>query len=198
MTNNDIQKNFHNNIIYFFFVSHFIILLVSMLCTSRMVHVFGMDFTGGLFLIPFTFFIQDIVTESYGYKIAKNLLNNTIGMYVLFVAIIFILSLLQKQFKIIIGDIFRHSISVIFAIYLGGLINNIILYNLKLFFNKRFLAMRFIVSTAIGEAVFQIIATFISWYGIMNNNKIIILAIIAYLYKILFEIFMTLHSACRK
>ncbi|WP_199502073.1 hypothetical protein, partial [Francisella sp. TX07-6608] len=44
---------------------------------------------------------------------------------------------------------------------------------------------------AIGEAFFQTITVLISWYGTFHIYEVIPIAILAYIYKVLFEIAMT-------
>ena len=154
---------------------------------------FAFHFTDGALLIPVVFFIQNIVTESYGYINSQKMLRTSLIIFLIFVLINMFISyiLTQNAYTTVINTLPRHTISFIIALYIGGTINNLILYKLKRFFNQNFLAMRFIASTIVGEFIFQTIAITLSWYGVYNFHNLIPLFIIPYTYKILFEILMT-------
>jgi uncharacterized PurR-regulated membrane protein YhhQ (DUF165 family) len=79
----------------------------------------------------------------------------------------------------------------VISLAIGGTINNYVLDSLKLVFDSKFLAFRFVSATAIGEAFFQFIAVIISWYGIYSFSEILPLALSSYIYKIVFEIVVT-------
>jgi uncharacterized PurR-regulated membrane protein YhhQ (DUF165 family) len=65
--------------LYFYLLSifHVASMLTAMTMTSRIIslnsigYMMDLKITGGVFLIPVVFFIQDIVTEVYGYSNAK-------------------------------------------------------------------------------------------------------------------------------
>lgn len=191
--------------LYFYFASllHICFVITPMIMTSRMIeinsliHGYKFNITGGMFLIPISFFIQDIITEIYGYYNARKLLYSTLLVYVFFIIILclfFFLFPCESKEKIcndlysIIKTLPRHAASFIFSLAMGGMANIYILNKSKLLFNGNFLALRFISSTAIGELIFQIIAVSISWLGNYAIIDILPLALISYAYKILFEI----------
>ena len=188
---------------YFYLLSLFHVgsVLIGMTVTSRIILVSetslnpSFHITGGIFFIPIVFFIQDIVTETYGYHNAKKMLHTTLVVFALYVLGLYVLALLPckyndqacENFSIVAKTLPRHTISFLLALAAGGTANNYILTKLKLVFNSKFLAFRFISSTAIGEAIFQLIAVLISWYGKYPIIDILPLAIASYVYKILFE-----------
>lgn len=193
--------------VYFYFLNifHLAGVITAMTFTSRMVLIdlsaFMSPFyvTGGVFIIPVTFFIQDIVTEIYGYYNARKMLYINLGIFVVYVVGLYLISLLPCSsadygcisLAKISSTLPRHALSFVISMAVGGSINNYILSRLSFAFNERFLALRFISSTAIGEAFFQVIAVVISWYGTHTLGDILPLALMAYIYKILFEIVMT-------
>lgn len=192
---------------------HLCSVLTAMTLTSRMIEV-NIDFigyrfntTGGVFLIPLAFFIQDIITEIYGFNNAKKVLIASLTIFILYVLSLYVLTLIPcnstnkscSMLSTIASTLPRHALSFVISLGIGGTLNNYILSKLKLTFNGRFLAMRFISSTAIGELCFQLIAVAISWAGIYSVWEIIPLAVISYMYKLVFEIISTPINiyACR-
>ena len=180
-------------------------ILIGMTLTSRIVSVTLLNvtptlyMTGGVFFIPIAFFLQDIVTEIYGYDNARMMLNLNILVFVIYVLILKIILVLPidntnisyESFFLVINTLPRHALSFVLSLYVGGRINNYVLSKMKLYFNQRFLAFRFISSTAIGEAFFQFIAVLISWYGSFNTQDILFIVFFSYTYKIIFEILAT-------
>lgn len=175
-----------------------------MTITSRMALVtlpylkYSFYVTGGVFFIPVIFFIQDIVTEVYGYKNAKSMLFVSLFIFIIYVVLFYIMSQItieQNQldidFAVVAKTLPRHAVSFIFSLGIGGTFNNYILAKLKLIFNQKFLALRFFSSTAIGEAIFQLIAVLISWYGAYAIKNLLPLALVSYCYKLFFEILST-------
>lgn len=206
MNNMPPKKNYRLKIFYYFSsILHICAVISAMTLTSRIIEVnityadYKFNTTGGVFLIPFVFFIQDIVTEVYGYYNAKKILITTIIVFLIYVAMWYLVSRLPcisqnsacEKFSIIANTFPRHSLSFILSIAIGGTINNIVLSKLKLFFNGKFLAIRFVSATAIGELVFQFIAVSVSWFGTYSFSEIFPLALISYLYKLFFEIVST-------
>ena len=189
---------------YFYLLSIFHVgsVLIGMTLTARMIlistkHPFYI--TGGIFFIPVVFFIQDIVTEVYGYYNARKMLHATLIVFVLYVFSLYFIDLISfpqnisafQGLPLIIETLPKHAFSFVLSLAVGGTLNNYILTKLKLAFNSRFLAMRFISSTAIGEAIFQFIAVALSWYGTYSIKEILPLAVASYVYKLLFEILAT-------
>jgi uncharacterized integral membrane protein (TIGR00697 family) len=156
--------------------------------------------TGGTWTIPFTFFIQDITTEVYGSSKGKQLV-----ILMLPIAFVFIYYLkftntfpllpnntVSESYVNVIAALPRHFWALVAAISAGNLINNYLLQYLKIKWKGKYLPLRFIISTAGGEAGLQIIGTFFAWYGTLNVvSEILPFAIFSYSYKIFFEAAMT-------
>lgn len=202
------EKQNYKNLEYYFYLGSLIQLgcvLIAMMLTSRMIEVtipfldYHLNTTGGMLLIPVAFIIQDIITEIYGYTLARNALMTTLIIYVSFVFLMYLIALIPCE----IGDsacnatqkitesMPRHAMSFVFSLFVGATANNLILSKMKLFFNGRFLAFRFISATAIGELCFQIIAVAISWSGTYSVRDMLPMAFISYGYKIILGIFAT-------
>ncbi len=187
---------------------HISSVIIGMTITSRIIDIKYSAYdhfyiTGGVFFIPFVFFIQDIATEVYGYTQAKKMLLSTIISFIFYIVSMQTISTYfcanSDSFSIVAEALPRHTVSFVFSLLLGGTANNYILYKLKMAFNSRFLSIRFISSTFLGEAIFQVTAVLISWYGTYSIKTIIPLALASYIYKILFEVAATPVNiyACR-
>lgn len=156
--------------------------------------------TGGTWTVPFTFFIQDIATEVYGYSKSKQIILLSIPIVILYIGYLKITTFfsipttpnVSSSYNEIFNSLPQHLLALLAAIITGNFINNYVLKKLKIIFKGRFLAMRFIGSTAIGEAAAQLIGTTIAWIGNLHfKSEIIPFILFSYFYKISFESILT-------
>ncbi|OIN82919.1 VUT family protein [Francisella sp. TX07-6608] len=167
---------------------------------TRVIHlgdINGMSIyiTGCLFIIPFCFFVQDIVTEVYGHIFTMLMIVCSVIVLSIYILLFYLTAMYDQSDNNLISNITtvmpKHTIALIVSLLVGGFINSFILNKLRIKLVGKFLAIRFIFSTAIGEAFFQTITVLISWYGTFHIYEVIPIAILAYIYKVLFEIAMT-------
>lgn len=156
--------------------------------------------TAGTWTIPLSFFIQDITTEVYGYEKSRHLVQ--ISFLILLIYITFLkwttilpipgVKNISNAYNTVFNALPRHLFALLGAIFTGNLINNYLLSKLKKKLKGKYLPLRFIFSTAIGEAVLQAVGTTIAWIGNLNfTEQILPFILSSYLYKILFETVMT-------
>lgn len=181
-------------------------ILTSLTVSARLVtfHVplthFEIFLTSGTWTIPLTFFIQDIATEVYGFAKSKQLMFAAIPIIIIYIAYLKLTTFfptphianINHSYDEIFNALPRHLFALLIAITTGNLVNNFLLSKLKKHFKGKYLPIRFIGATAIGEAVLQIIGTTIAWFGTLQfTNEIVPFVIFSYIYKLCFEIIMT-------
>ncbi|OGT33643.1 MAG: hypothetical protein A3C44_00690 [Gammaproteobacteria bacterium RIFCSPHIGHO2_02_FULL_39_13] len=156
--------------------------------------------TGGTWTIPLSFFIQDITTEVYGYSKSRELIQLAIVVLFFYVMYTFWISHLsipaQKNIDASYNTIFfalpRHFLALISAIFIGNFVNDYIISKSKYHFQGKYLPLRFIVATAVGEAVLQLVGTSVAWFGSLDfKAEILPFVIFSYCYKVFFEALMT-------
>lgn len=156
--------------------------------------------TGGTWTIPLSFFIQDITTEVYGYSKSRELIQLSIVVLFFYVMYTFWISHLpippQKNidasYNIIFTTLPRHLLALISAIIIGNFVNDYIVSKSKIHFKGKYLPLRFIVATAVGEAVLQLVGTSVAWLGSLDfKAEILPFVIFSYCYKVFFEALMT-------
>ncbi|HLB43180.1 MAG TPA: queuosine precursor transporter [Gammaproteobacteria bacterium] len=156
--------------------------------------------TGGTWTIPFTFFIQDITTEVYGYAKSRQLVLLSIPIIVAYIGYLKFTTFfpipdvpnIGKSYNDVFNALPRHLAALLAAIAIGNLVNNFLLSKLKTRLKGKYLPLRFISSTAIGEAALQIIGTTIAWFGSLHfTSAILPFVAFSYFYKVAFEAIMT-------
>jgi uncharacterized integral membrane protein (TIGR00697 family) len=198
----------NQNLNYFYIVSslYVVSILTSITVSARLFpfHIpfteFNIFLTGGTWTIPLTFFIQDIATEVYGYMRSKQIILTTLPIIIIYIGYLKITTFfpipsipnIGESYNEVFNSLPRHLAALLVAITAGNLINSLLLSKLKLIFKGKYLPMRFIASTAIGEAILQIIGTTIAWFGNLNFfTEILPFVFFSYLYKIFFEALMS-------
>lgn len=206
---NQFNKTIHNKgQAYYIFCGIYITsILCAMTVSARIIYLkipyykFTLFITGGTFIIPVAFFAQDIITEIYGYDKAKKSFYLATLLVTFYVTYLFILTKLPCSSEYLntclaygaIGNALpRHLFAFIISFCIGNIFNCYILIKLKKLLNGKYLPLRFIFSTAIGEIALQFTGTTIAWIGNMHFSKgIIPFVTVSLSYKILFEILMT-------
>jgi len=175
-------------------------LLVGMnLLGGKIIGLFGVSVSVGIFMVPFTFLITDIVAEVYGKKMAQKFL--VAGVFTLCVILMYtaIFVLLEPHARYETNNEYR----TIFGASLRILIASIVAFVLSQFHDiwafefwraqtkGKALWLRNNASTAVSQAIDTLIFMFIAFYMItpqFNAMFIIQLAIPFYLFKVAFAI----------
>ena len=151
---------------------------------------------GGILSFPLTFFLWDIISEVYGFKRARQLIFFYMVTQIFFAFLInFGLrtqvapSILNPEYyNNILADVFRITISMVFAIVCGDFVNCYALDRLKRYTQGRYLWMRLIAATALGELITSLVWVFSFYFGKQHHPNLFNLISSQYVIKILFEI----------
>ena len=161
---------------------------------------FDILLTAGTWTIPLSFFIQDITTEVYGYERSRHLVQ--LSVIILISYILYLrgttffpipsVETIDASYNTVFKVLPRHLIALLAAITVGNLINDYILSMSKKKFRGKYLPLRFIFSTVIGEGALQLVGTLVAWFGTLHfSTEILPFMLFSYLYKIAFEALMT-------
>lgn len=196
------------NLKYFHILSTlYIVGILTSLTVSARLFPFHIPFTAfiifltsGTWTIPFTFFIQDIATEVYGYTKSKQIVLLSIPIVIIYIGYLKFTTFFPipdvpnvgKSYNDVFNALPRHLLALLAAIAIGNLVNNFLLSKLKSKLKGKYLPLRFISSTAVGEATLQIIGTTIAWLGSLQfTTEILPFVLFSYSYKVAFEAIMT-------
>lgn len=163
---------------------------------ARLILIFNMVLSPGTLIFPLTFLVSDMITEVYGYKHARkaiwaallfNLIFSVFGQVIIHmpspsfaVDNVYFDKLLAMNFFVILGS---------FISYLTAEpINAMIIAKLKIFFNGRYLGIRFVLSTVIAAALDSVIFTIIAFGRLYHFNDLLTLIVNIWLVKALIEI----------
>ena len=174
-------------------------LLASNIITVKTISVLGLIFTAGDILFPMTYILNDVFTEVYGFNKSKFVIWISFFCNLLVVTIFEIAILLpssssfanQSDFVNILGITPRILVASFASFLVGNFANSIVLSKIKVKTNGKYLALRTIVSTLIGEGLDTIIFIPTAFIGILELKEIGFLVLNTYILKVMLEIILT-------
>ncbi|MEO8400314.1 MAG: queuosine precursor transporter [Gammaproteobacteria bacterium] len=183
---------------YLVFFSMFCMMI--MLCKSmfsyRLVELGGFTLQAGQLVAPLWFTTSDIITEIYGYKIAKQILSAGMLCQIIFSAICMMLIHLphpsfwhnEAAYEVVLGDMWRISFAVLFAFFISGIINIKLMDHWKLLMRRKHFWLRSIGASGISELLYSVLATLIIQYGKLGWSAIASIILASAALKIIYSV----------
>lgn len=175
------------------------VLLISNVASSKITQIGPLSLDGGTFLFPLTYIFGDILTEVYGFKKARRVIWLGVFANILMALTFMVVGLLpsapdwpnQSAYMAILGWTPRIVLASITAYFMGEYVNSVVLSRLKVITSGRWLWVRTIGSTLIGEFIDTLIFIAIAFAGLLPTNLLISLIVSNYLFKTAVEIVFT-------
>ena len=155
----------------------------------------------GVLFFPISYLFGDILTEVYGYARSRKVIWAGFGALIFASLMSFVVTNLppaktmsleqQQAVNLIFGQTPRIVLASLVAFWLGEFTNSFVLAKLKLFLEGRFLWVRTISSTILGEMVDSLVFYPVAFYGLWSNEQLISVMIGNYILKVLWETFAT-------
>jgi queuosine precursor transporter len=169
------------------------------------VELFGLSlsFGAGNLFFPISYIFGDVLTEVYGYARSRRVI------WAGFAAMIFatVMSLvvlrmppdagepynkvIQPALEVLFGGTWRIIAASVVAFWLGDFANSYVLAKMKVATAGRFLWMRTIGSTIVGQGVDSLVFYPIAFYGIWTNDVMISVVLFNWLFKLMVEVALT-------
>jgi queuosine precursor transporter len=174
-------------------------LIISNIIAVKIADFFGKDLPAAVILFPIAYIFGDILTEVYGFARARQVIWTGFFCNLLAVIAIWIGGLLpsasfwtaQPSYQAILGYTPRLLAASFIAYLIGEFLNSIVLAKLKIRTRGRFLWIRTITSTIIGEGADSAVFLTIAFVGNMPPNVLWMTIIYQWLFKVAFEIVAT-------
>jgi len=190
-------KNFrHLDTITAFFVA---VLLISNVASTKILDLGWFTFDGGTLLFPLSYIFGDILTEVYGYKRSRKVIwLGFVSALVMSLVFIIVGKLppasdwpYQQAYENILGLTARIVVASLCAYLVGEFSNSFILAKLKLATKGKYLWVRTIGSTLVGQVLDTIIFVLIAFWGVLPPALVISVIISNYIFKCGVEILFT-------
>ena len=181
------------------------VLLISNLASSAKIVMLGpFVYDGGTLLFPLSYIFGDILTEVYGYKCAKRTIWIGFLASLLMAATVWGVGLLpgetewsirvgQQAYDNVLSATLRIVIASLVAYLAGSFANSYILARLKVMTQGRWLWIRTIGSTVVGQAIDTLLFVLIAFAFAEGFSPSMLISIIVsnYLFKVGIEVLFT-------
>lgn len=176
-----------------------VLLCSNLIGVSKVVTVFGFTFGAGNLFFPISYLFGDILTEVYGYARSRKVVWAGFAAlaYASFVAAV-VVNLPpaaeyrdQHHLSAIFGSTWRLALSSLIGYSAGEFANSMTLAKLKVFTEGRWLWLRFVLSTVVGEAFDTLVFYPLAFFGSWDNSLLIKVMMANYALKVGWEILAT-------
>ena len=183
-------------------------LLVSNIIAVKIVQISSLSLPAAVILFPIAYIFGDILTEVYGYGRARQVIWTGFFCNLIAVVAIWIGGLLpaasfwtagsfttsdsaQQAYQAILGFTPRLLLASFVAYLLGEFLNSFVLAKLKVRTSGRFLWIRTISSTLLGQGVDSAVFLSIAFSGIIPTNDLGIAILSQWSFKVVYEVLAT-------
>ena len=141
-------------------------LVVATVIAVKLVEVSGHAFPAGVVLFPLSYVLGDVLTEVYGYRAARRVIWVGFGCNLVAVLAIQLAIALpaadfwaenEPAYERVLGTTWRLFVASLAAYIVGELANAVVLARLKVATSGRFLWLRTIGSTIVGQALDSVV-----------------------------------------
>lgn len=166
-------------------------LLISNLAATKLVSVGSLILDGGAVLFPVTYILDDILTEVYGYKYARRAIWMGFGGMLLAIACFTVVRYLpypheyadQHAYEAVLGFFPRIVAASLVAFLFGQFVNSFVLAKLKIRMRGRYLWIRLVGSTALGEFFDTIVFCLVAFGGILTGWDMVNYIVVGWAFK---------------
>lgn len=175
------------------------VLLISNITATKIIALGPLVFDGGTFLFPLAYIFGDVLTEVYGYRASRRVIW-TGFFWVLMSALVFqvvVLAppaedyLLQDSFAAILGQTPRILVASLLGYWLGEFSNSYTLARLKVLTEGRWLWLRTISSTLVGQGLDSAVFVLVAFAGLYDSELLLTMIVSNYLFKVAVEVVFT-------
>ena len=175
------------------------VLLISDVASSKILELGWFTFDGGTILFPVSYIFGDILTEVYGYTSSRKVIWIGFFSASLMSVMFAIVGALppaqgwtnQEAYEAILGMTPRIVAASLVGYWSGEFANSFVLAKMKILTNGRWLWMRTIGSTLVGEAVDTGLFATIAFAGVLDSRLLVALIVSNYVFKCGVEILCT-------
>jgi uncharacterized integral membrane protein (TIGR00697 family) len=184
------------------------VLIISNIIAVKLVLIGGLILPAAVILFPIGYIFGDILTEVYGFANARRVIWTGFFCNLLAVIAIWVGGLLpaapiwsagsfpspdtaQQAYSAILGFTPRLLVASFIAYLIGEFLNSYILAKLKVRTQGRFLWLRTIGSTIVGEGADSAIFITITFFGILPTNALFSTIISQWAFKVIYEVIAT-------
>ena len=176
-----------------------ILLCSNVIGAAKVVTVGWVTFGAGILFFPISYIFNDILTEVYGYARARKVVWAGFGATIFASFMSWVVVTLppaatwgdQGAYEAVFGQTPRIVFASVAAFFVGEFSNSYVLAKMKIATKGRFLWMRTIGSTIVGEAVDSLVFYPTAFLGVWSKDLVLTVMLSNYLIKVAWEAVIT-------
>lgn len=170
-------------------------LLISNIIAGKLIDFRGVVLPAAVIIFPLAYLFGDVLTEVYGYERTRLVIWIGFAANVL-MSIVFIITIAlpypifwknQEAYAVVLGFTPRLVFASMMAYLVGEFSNSFVLSKVKLATNGRFLWLRTIGSTVVGQAFDTAVFITIAFAGLMPIGVLAAMMVSQYVWKVSYE-----------
>ena len=174
-------------------------LLLSNIIAGKLILIAGVVLPGAVILFPLAYIIGDVLTEVYGFQKTRRVIWTGFVCNLLMVGVFYLVMAIPspaffaggEAFALVLGMAPRIVMASLLAYVAGESLNAIVVSKMKLFTGGRFLWMRSIGSTLVGEGMDTVLFITLSFLGTVPAAVLLQMMLFQYLFKVTYEMLAT-------
>jgi len=175
------------------------VLLISNIASTKILALGPFSFDGGTLLFPVSYIFGDILTEVYGYARGRRVIHcGFVAALTMALAFSLVGALPpargwenQAAYEAILGMAPRIVSASLIAYFAGSVANSWVLARLKVRTRGRWLWLRTISSTLVGEGIDTLLFVVIAFGGVLSGDLLSDVIVSNYVFKVGLEVLMT-------
>lgn len=181
-------------------VAFVVVLLCSNLIgAGKVATLWGFSVGAGVFFFPLSYAFNDVLTEVYGYARSRRVVWAGFAALIFMSFMSYVVTAMppapswphQAAYEVVFGAAPRIVAASLIAFAVGEFTNSFALAKMKVATEGRFLWLRTIGSTVIGEAVDSLIFYPVAFLGLWSPQLVLSVMVSNYVLKVLWEVFAT-------
>lgn len=170
-------------------------LLAANTMATKLIMVGGVVLTAGIVIFPVSYVVGDVLTEVWGYGATRRVIWLGFGCNALMVAALWLGGQLpaapfwkgQDAYETIFGHTPRVLLASFVAYLIGEFANAFVLAKLKLATHGRWLWLRTIGSTVVGQGLDSAVFVTLAFFGVVPAGALVPIVVAQWLFKVLYE-----------
>jgi hypothetical protein len=172
-----------------------VLLCANLIGASKVAHLGGFTFGAGVLFFPLSYVFGDVLTEVYGYARARKVVWAGFGAMAFASVMSWVVLAFppapgwphQEAFQTVFGNTPRIVLASLVAYFCGEFANSYVLARLKVRTEGRWLWLRTIGSTIVGEGIDSLIFYPLAFVGVWSNELVLTVMATNYLFKVGWE-----------
>jgi len=178
------------------------VLMISQVTAVKPVQWRGLAITGADLIFPLSYLLGDLVTEVYGFRRSRVVIWTGLAANVLLSLAVFAVGGMpgapdwvaaggQEAWDMLLGLTPRIAVASLLAYFAGEFVDSDVLARMKVRTRGRFLGLRTIGSSLVGQAVDSMIFFPVAYWGAWPWTLILHIMVVAYVVKVGVEVVLT-------